>query len=202
MMSFADSVGVVRPPCAHLLVRRPTEFQSDAGPWSMLAADAMVEEEGAYKPDFSAHVGSEILRCLRISKTSFDSMLSAGKMDDPDMDDSLRDPADVSHRRQRAGSRRWVTGGAGASQSEHRLASASSGRLRNATPSRARDMDASFRSRLSVATPSSRVSLPGEPGSSGVLKSKSGNELPQGFSPESPQGREGNDDDADSGTGT
>lgn len=54
-------------------------FQSDAGPWSVLAADALVEEEGAYKPDFSAHVGSEQLRCIRISKASFDTMASLPK---------------------------------------------------------------------------------------------------------------------------
>ncbi|CAM9806339.1 unnamed protein product [Ascophyllum nodosum] len=51
-------------------------FQSDAGPWTVLAADALVEDEGLYKPDFSAHAGSEHLRCIRISKATFDNSTS------------------------------------------------------------------------------------------------------------------------------
>ena len=42
----------------------------------MLGADALVEDEGTYKPDFSAHAGSERLRCVRISKASFDTITS------------------------------------------------------------------------------------------------------------------------------
>lgn len=40
-----------------------------------------MEDEGAYKPDFSAHVGSEHLRCIRISKATFDSITSFVKHD-------------------------------------------------------------------------------------------------------------------------
>lgn len=61
------------------LLSKQKGFQSDAGPWSVLAADALVEEEGTYKPDFSAHVGSEQLRYIRISKVSLDAMSSPPK---------------------------------------------------------------------------------------------------------------------------
>ncbi|CAM9531830.1 unnamed protein product [Laminaria digitata] len=54
-------------------------FQSDAGPWTVLAADALVEDEGTYKPDFSAHAGSEHMRCVRISKASFDTVMSLSR---------------------------------------------------------------------------------------------------------------------------
>eukprot|EP00903_Cladosiphon_okamuranus_P010078 g9546.t1 len=54
-------------------------FRSDAGPWTVLGADALVEDEGAYKPDFSAHAGSERLRCVRISKASFDTITSTSR---------------------------------------------------------------------------------------------------------------------------
>ena len=60
-------------PC---LINRASGFQSDAGPWTVLAADALVEDEGLYKPDFSAHAGSEHLRCIRISKATFDNSTS------------------------------------------------------------------------------------------------------------------------------
>lgn len=55
---------------------------SDAGPWTVLAADALVEDEGTYKPDFSAHAGSERLRCIRISKASFDTITSLSKQEE------------------------------------------------------------------------------------------------------------------------
>lgn len=57
-------------------------FQSDAGPWTVLAADALVEDEGSFKPDFSACAGSEHLRCLRISKAIFDTITSRSKQED------------------------------------------------------------------------------------------------------------------------
>lgn len=56
-------------------------FRSDAGPWTVLGADALVEDEGTYKPDFSAHAGSERLRCVRISKASFDTITSMSKQE-------------------------------------------------------------------------------------------------------------------------
>lgn len=57
-------------------------FRSDAGPWTVLGADALVEDEGTYKPDFSAHAGSERLRCVRISKASFDTITSMSKQEE------------------------------------------------------------------------------------------------------------------------
>lgn len=56
-------------------------FRSDAGPWTVLGADALVEDEGTYRPDFSAHAGSERLRCVRISKASFDTITSMSKQE-------------------------------------------------------------------------------------------------------------------------
>lgn len=47
----------------------------------MLGADALVEDEGTYKPDFSAHAGSERLRCVRISKASFDTITSMSRQE-------------------------------------------------------------------------------------------------------------------------
>lgn len=58
-----------------------TGFRSDAGPWTVLGADALVEDEGTYKPDFSAHAGSERLRCVRISKASFDTITSMSRQE-------------------------------------------------------------------------------------------------------------------------
>ncbi|CAM9396109.1 unnamed protein product [Scytosiphon promiscuus] len=67
-------------------------FRSDAGPWTVLGADALVEDEGAYKPDFSAHAGSERLRCVRISKASFDTITSMSKQEE-EVPPGLRLPA-------------------------------------------------------------------------------------------------------------
>lgn len=47
----------------------------------MLAADALVEDEGTYKPDFSAHAGSEHMRCVRISKASVDAVTSLSRQE-------------------------------------------------------------------------------------------------------------------------
>jgi hypothetical protein len=38
------------------------EFLSDAGPWTLLAANALTSPEGEYKPDFTAHIGSDTVR--------------------------------------------------------------------------------------------------------------------------------------------
>lgn len=65
-------------------------FQSDAGPWTVLAADALVEDEGTYKPDFSAHAGSERLRCIRVSKASFDTITSLSKQEMDTQDVNLK----------------------------------------------------------------------------------------------------------------
>lgn len=65
-------------------------FRSDAGPWTVLGADALVEDEGAYKPDFSAHAGSERLRCVRISKASFDTVMSMTKQEEEEPHHAMR----------------------------------------------------------------------------------------------------------------
>jgi hypothetical protein len=42
-------------------------FESELGPWSVLATDALTVSEGQFHPDFSAHIGSESVRIMRIS---------------------------------------------------------------------------------------------------------------------------------------
>lgn len=44
------------------------EFRSEAGPWSVLAPDALVEADGTYEPDFTAFVESSHVKCIRISR--------------------------------------------------------------------------------------------------------------------------------------
>jgi hypothetical protein len=44
------------------------EFRSEAGPWSVLAPDALVEPDGTYQPDFTAFVESSHVKCIRISR--------------------------------------------------------------------------------------------------------------------------------------
>lgn len=70
-----------RTPCATPPPPPDAGFRSDAGPWTVLGADALVEDEGTYKPDFSAHAGSERLRCVRISKASFDTITSMSRQE-------------------------------------------------------------------------------------------------------------------------
>ncbi|KAG5188219.1 hypothetical protein JKP88DRAFT_353504 [Tribonema minus] len=53
------------------------EFPSDAGPWSVLAADALLSPEGHYKPDFSARVASDALRIVRMSRATFEVVKEA-----------------------------------------------------------------------------------------------------------------------------
>jgi len=47
------------------------KFHSEAGPWSVLGADALILPVGDYTPDFTAYVDSDKVRCLRISHTHF-----------------------------------------------------------------------------------------------------------------------------------
>jgi len=44
------------------------EFRSEAGPWSVLGADALLLPDGTYTPDFTAYVSSDHIKCIRISK--------------------------------------------------------------------------------------------------------------------------------------
>ncbi len=44
------------------------EFQIELGPWTILAADVLIDEEGVYAPDFSAYIASEEFRYLAIER--------------------------------------------------------------------------------------------------------------------------------------
>lgn len=46
-------------------------FRSEAGPWSVLATDALALEEGTYLPDFTAYIATETVRCIQISRLAF-----------------------------------------------------------------------------------------------------------------------------------
>lgn len=46
-------------------------FRSESGPWSVLGSDALWQEEGTYVPDFTAHVVTEDVRYIQISRTDF-----------------------------------------------------------------------------------------------------------------------------------
>jgi hypothetical protein len=46
-------------------------FRSEAGPWSVLATDALAMAEGTYLPDFTAYLATETVRCLQISRPAF-----------------------------------------------------------------------------------------------------------------------------------
>lgn len=50
-------------------------FRSEAGPWSVLATDALALEEGTYLPDFTAYMATETVRCIQISRLAFVSAL-------------------------------------------------------------------------------------------------------------------------------
>jgi metal transporter CNNM len=53
-------------------------FLSDAGPWSVLAADALVGPPGTYRPDFSARVASEHARVVRITRNAIELLSKNG----------------------------------------------------------------------------------------------------------------------------
>lgn len=44
------------------------QFRSEMGPWSLLGADCLEQEDGAYVPDYTAFVSSDTVRCLLITK--------------------------------------------------------------------------------------------------------------------------------------
>ena len=46
-------------------------FRSEAGPWTVLGADALSEDEGSYLPDFSAFIATEQVRCVQISRAAY-----------------------------------------------------------------------------------------------------------------------------------
>ena len=43
-------------------------FRAEAGPWTVLGADALVSEEGSFVPDFSAHVATDSVRCVYVTR--------------------------------------------------------------------------------------------------------------------------------------
>mmetsp|Transcript_3633 Transcript_3633/g.6218 ORF Transcript_3633/g.6218 Transcript_3633/m.6218 type:complete len:290 (+) Transcript_3633:104-973(+) len=45
-------------------------FRSELGPWSLLGADSLEQEDGEYIPDYTAFVTSETVRCLSITKAN------------------------------------------------------------------------------------------------------------------------------------
>ena len=56
-------------------------FRSEAGPWTILGADALVMPSGgAYTPDFSAYIATETLRCIRVSREEFQKARSGEKV--------------------------------------------------------------------------------------------------------------------------
>jgi len=57
-------------------------FRSEAGAWSVLAAECLVQEEGAYISDFTAYV-AENTRCIRISCTEYMKMFDRKKILEP-----------------------------------------------------------------------------------------------------------------------
>ena len=46
-------------------------FRAEAGPWSVLGADALVSQEGEFVPDFSAHVATETVRCIYVHRAEY-----------------------------------------------------------------------------------------------------------------------------------
>ena len=48
-------------------------FRSDAGPFSVLAADAI--SKTSYQTDFTAYIATETVRCIRISRTQYDQIV-------------------------------------------------------------------------------------------------------------------------------
>ncbi|KAJ1444882.1 hypothetical protein M885DRAFT_551676 [Pelagophyceae sp. CCMP2097] len=46
-------------------------FRAEAGPWSVLGADALVADEGEFCPDFSAHIATETVRCVYVSRSEY-----------------------------------------------------------------------------------------------------------------------------------
>lgn len=45
-------------------------FRSELGPWSLLGADSLEQEDGEYVPDYTAFVTSDTVRCLLITKAN------------------------------------------------------------------------------------------------------------------------------------
>ncbi len=57
------------------------EFQSEKGPWSTLAADALTVTEGTYIPDYSAFIASESIRFVSLSMSVQNTIREGGGAD-------------------------------------------------------------------------------------------------------------------------
>jgi len=69
------------------------EFRSEAGPWSVIAADALTSAEGTFVPDFSAFVAADPVKCIQIPRSAFEHGLKPPKNRPLEMFDSrLRNP--------------------------------------------------------------------------------------------------------------
>ena len=53
-------------------------FRAEAGPWSVLGADALTAAEGSFVPDFSAHVATESVRCIYVHRAEYARVVFAG----------------------------------------------------------------------------------------------------------------------------
>ena len=57
-------------------------FRAEAGPWSVLGADALVSAEGEFVPDFSAHVATDSVRCVYLSHAEKSNAPRRARKDD------------------------------------------------------------------------------------------------------------------------
>lgn len=49
------------------------QFRSDAGPWSVLCAEALTcGEKGRYIPDFNAFIATDTVRCIKITREQYE----------------------------------------------------------------------------------------------------------------------------------
>jgi hypothetical protein len=67
-------------------------FESELGPWSVLATDALTVIEGQYHPDFSAHIGSESVRIMRISCSAYNGSETSSTQSTNSSDSGITPP--------------------------------------------------------------------------------------------------------------
>ena len=51
-------------------------FRAEAGPWTALGADALVSDEGSFVPDFSAHVATDSVRCVHVTRAEYERAIT------------------------------------------------------------------------------------------------------------------------------
>ncbi|CAH0368329.1 unnamed protein product [Pelagomonas calceolata] len=51
-------------------------FRAEAGPWTVLGADALVSDEGSFVPDFSAHVATDSVRCVHVTRAEYERAIT------------------------------------------------------------------------------------------------------------------------------